>query len=364
MVVVEPGQSIELVAYALDINGIVVPGVPLEWDLGNANIGTMYPSGEFTANRLMGDFPQAIRVSIGGPSSVSSSIDVRIQSPQEIPNDVYITVLPQVVSLNPGQEVQFSAVTLNAEGENVSIGKILWHLDSSESGTISSDGRFRAGVIPGIYRGAVSIQVTLNEYRDADLVQKAATVIVSEGPQDDEILTDVINASIFPNRIDLSPGEAATFFATVTDDYGRALPSYNIDWSVKEPRLGQITNSGRLSAGISPGIYPGGVAARISVETPSGIVRLEVNATLVIRGPLDHVIISPASTEVVEGGTIQFTATAYDENSVRLPNAIFNWAILDPSVGVINDRGLFEAKGRPGEYHGAVIVQAIQDQNI
>ena len=100
------------------------------------------------------------------------------------------------------------------------------------------------------------------------------------------------------------------------------------------------------------------------VETEDGSITLEAISTLVIRNSLDSVEITPPVGTVELGGRIQFSAVGYDINHVPLPDVTLIWSVEDPTVGTIDNNGLFTSKGTPGEFPGAVKVTAIQRQRL
>ena len=100
----------------------------------------------------------------------------------------------------------------------------------------------------------------------------------------------------------------------------------------------------------------------MTLETEEGPVSQEVSATLVIRGPLASVEISPQVATIARGEKVQFWAAAYDENHILLPDILSKWSMADPAAGSIDANGVFTAKGRPGEYPAAVQVTTVQRQ--
>ena len=63
---------------------------------------------------------------------------------------------------------------------------------------------------------------------------------------------------------------------------------------------------------------------------------------------------------LARGDRVQFRAIAYDRNNVILPDVQFFWSVTHSPSGSIDTRGEFNAMGEPGEYPGAVMVEAVQ----
>lgn len=362
---VEPSGSLKLVAFAVDLNGVMVPGTPLDWELLEPRAGTVDSKGQFTASETTGNFLEALRVSISPgdlrtSDEISNVIDVRILGRRDGLVEPYVAVLPQAVTLTPDQEVKFSVVVLDSQGVRLSPVEVQWKLQHSRAGTLTPDGRFRAGDTPGTYDDLVKAHITTPDYQQGYSTRVSATVIITDAsqvPTEDGLLARTV---IFPGQVVLSPGEFTNIYLVGTDVNGQRLSNLRIDWSLAAPELGQITQGGRLAAGTVPGVYPDGIVALASVQTDSGTQTIETSATLIIRGPLDRVVISPTTAEVGHKGIVQFVAIAYDGNNVSIPNMLFQWEVEGSEIGEIDRRGLFIAKGPPGEYPDAVRVRAIQ----
>ena len=115
-----------------------------------------------------------------------------------------------------------------------------------------------------------------------------------------------------------------------------------------------------VTANDFPGIYPGAIRGVVTLDTEKGPLTEEVNATLVIRDILHTVEVSPTVATMAKGQRLAFRAVAYDKNDVVLSDVSFRWSVTDGSAGTIDASGVFIAQGSPGEYPGAVRVQAVQ----
>jgi len=56
-----------------------------------------------------------------------------------------------------------------------------------------------------------------------------------------------------------------------------------------------------------------------------------------------NITVSPNSLFLTAGDGQQFTATAYDNDSAEVPDAVFNWTSSDETVGTVNKTGYFSA---------------------
>jgi len=85
---------------------------------------------------------------------------------------------------------------------------------------------------------------------------------------------------------------------------------------------------------------------QLLIDVPIFSGATTVNYTL--AGPLDHIVVSPASTTVATGGTQQFTAQGYDADDNPIPSLPFTWFVS--GGGAIDGSGLFTAGLTPGTY--------------
>ena len=187
-VALEPNQSLKLVAFAVDLNGVMVPGASLKWELLKERAGVLESGGEFTASERTGNFIEALRVSIPstslpGSETISAIVDVRVLDPRDHIEEPFVAMLPQIVTLNPGQEVNFAAVVLKPDGQRLSPVEVQWKLEHNRGGTLSENGRFIAGDIPGIYENLVRAHIRAPEYEGGYATRVSATVVIAATPQ-------------------------------------------------------------------------------------------------------------------------------------------------------------------------------------
>jgi len=73
-----------------------------------------------------------------------------------------------------------------------------------------------------------------------------------------------------------------------------------------------------------------------------------------LAGPLDHIVVSPDTAVVAEGGEQQFTAQGYDIDDNPIPNLPFDWSVVSGG-GTIDGDGLFTAGVSPGIFTNTVV---------
>lgn len=151
-------------------------------------------------------------------------------------------------------------------------------------------------------------------------------------------------------------GGTQQFAAQGQDASNNAIDGLTYTWTIVASG-GTVDISGLFTAGSTTGAY----ANTVQVSTTQGAITKTATAsvTVVTPGPLDHVIISPASASVVAGGTQQFTAQGQDVSNVTIPGLVYTWSVV-AADGTINGTGLFTAGLITGVYANTVQASTIQ----
>lgn len=80
-------------------------------------------------------------------------------------------------------------------------------------------------------------------------------------------------------------------------------------------------------------------------------------------GPLDHVVIAPASATLLPGGVQQFTAQGYDSANIAISGLQYFWLVV-AGGGTINTTGLFTAGSTPGTFANTVEVVTVKGDAV
>ena len=361
----EPHETLRLVALAVDNNGVSIPNRRFNWEMQEPVAGSISQDGHWTAGNSIGTYSNAIRVTLesdakGEVEIISTSLDVRVLDPTGAARQISATILPKVISLKAGEEIRFTTLILDRQGNQIRPAKSKWGLLEPDAGFISQDGHFLAGETTGIYWDAVQVSMSAPG-TDQDLVARATVIVVEVKPVVTEPKVNQLSrVTISPERVVLSPGKSTRVSVVGLYSGVQALPSADVRWSVSPPEVGEVSQFINVTAHDFPGIYEGAIKAQVTVQTETGPIVREISATLVIRDTLHSVEITPGTATLSRGEKVQFRAVAYDKNRVLLPDVFFRWSVDDPRAGTIDVNGLFTAEGRPSEYRGAVRVEAFQ----
>ena len=355
---VEPQETLRLVAMAVDANGVAIPDMKFNWEILEPMVGSVTQDGSFTAGQAIGSFPKSLRVTLapeqaGGRGALSTNVDISVMDPTSILRRITTTVLPQVISLKPGQRMKFTTLILDQRGNPVTPLEPRWDILDPGAGGLSPDGQFTAGEVPGIYADAV--QVSMGVPGTEERLSATGTVIVIDPiPSNNPLL-------VLP-RVVLSPGESARVSIIGLQGDVADVTTANVNWSLTPPEVGEVSRFVVVTAHDYPGIYENAIRAEVIQQTESGPVAQTVSATLVIRGPLAKVEVTPPVISLALGERMQPRALAYDRNDILLSDVSFKWSVADAEAGSMDSNGVFTAEGRPGRYPGAIEVTAIQRQ--
>ena len=335
---VEPRESLQLLALALDANGVAIPDMKFRWEALEPVAGSISEGGRLTAGESIGEFPKAIKVTLESPErdveeSISIRLDIHVVDLGSAAVQYSATILPQVISVRPEERARFTPLVIDKRGNQISPVNLSWEISNPAAGTMSQRGHFVAGKSPGICSAAV--QLTMEVPGTDEVIEAKATVIIVDvvRPSAESESQQLRRVAIFPERIVLSPGESTRVSIVGLGGVVQRLSDTSVSWSVRPPEVGDVSRFVTVTAHDFPGIYEDAIRAVVTLETEDGLVAQAVSATLIIRGNLDSVDLPPKVATLVRGSRVQFRAVAYDENHILLPDVTFHWSATDSRAG-------------------------------
>lgn len=246
-----PAQRVDLTARAFDGSGQALRDVTFSWEVLTPGAGSLDRPGRFIAGQQAGRYTEALRITAtqgSGPDriSLSTTVDVTVTSPVPLTALAAADVTPAAITLAPGQRFPFSARGLNVDGRTVAV-SVAWEVLTPTAGAISKLGVFVAGQAPGIYRNAVRAQV-VQQFPDTTRTAEAFVTVNVVGPLE--------RVEIVPLTIALSQKQPWRLRAVGYDLNGLEVPNLRLLWSVENPQVGTIDQSGLFVAGTTTGVYP------------------------------------------------------------------------------------------------------------
>ena len=255
----EPKEKLNLVALAVDANGVAIPHSRFNWETLEPLAGSIDQDGRLTAGESMGLYRNAIRVSlVSGEghqrAAISSSLDVRIVDPASVDQKISATLLPQVISLRPKERFKFAPMVLDRKGYQLAPTATQWEIVDARAGVISQNGRFAAGDETGIYSNAVSVTMEVAG-ADRKIVAKATVIIVDVAATLKLKPERLARVAIFPEQVVLSPGESTRVSIIGLNGDIQGVPNASVSWSLSPPEVGEVSRFVTVTAKDFPGTY-------------------------------------------------------------------------------------------------------------
>ena len=202
---VETSGTYRLVALAVDANGVAIPNMKFKWEVLEPGLpGTIAQNGQFTASKSAGQYLDAIRVTLvpqaGVAQAVSTGVDVHVLDPRSASSRISATVLPQVISIRPGEQMRYTAMLLDRRGQQITPVEPRWEMLDSGAGSISSSGRFAAGEVPGIYSDAILVSMGAKG-AEGLLTARGTVIIVEPALLPSPEPAGLARVAIFPERV-------------------------------------------------------------------------------------------------------------------------------------------------------------------
>jgi hypothetical protein len=253
-----------------------------------------------------------------GSCAPGQPIDAGLEPP---PDDVLaIHLVPDSVSLNPSEFVDFSAIAELNGGGNGRV-PVDWE---ATGGTITADGRYTAGSTSGTYK-------VKGRYRNG----KTDSAIVAISPLPPGPVLTRINVT--PITAALQPGATQQFAATGVMSDGSGT-SVTVTWAATG---GTVTGSGLYTAPSGPGTYL--VIATEQTGTLADTAQVTVGAP---PPTLAAVILTPATASLEFGRTQQFSAVGQLSDGSSASIAV-TWSATG---GTVNASGLYTAGNTVGNF--------------
>ncbi|MCE5250198.1 Ig-like domain-containing protein [bacterium] len=277
--------------------------VPITWSV-TGGVGTVSATGLFTATTA----GNGTVVATSG--TIHASATITVADPPPVLGSIVIA--PTSANLLTGGTRQFTATGYDTKG-NIMAVPITWSVTGG-IGTVSATGLFTAttagnGTVVASSGGiSANVPVTV-----ADLPPVLGSIVIA------------------PTITNLFTGATKQFTATSYDTKG-AVMVVPITWSV----------TGGIGIISQTGLFTATTAGNGTVVASSGDITTTFLFTVTAPPPvLGSIVISPASADVLTGGTAQFTATAYDTTGAVMVVPI-TWSVTG-GIGSIDQNGLFTA---------------------
>lgn len=297
----------QFTAVARNSQNVVISGRTFRWASSNSAIASVDQNGTVTALAPGNVIVSAESDQTTGTANVIVT-EIPIGSCSLNPTNAKITV---------SQQTQ-PAITLRDTATNVlsNTGRpIAWTSDNEVAATVSG-----TGLVTGRRAGTTRITASSVEYPSVTC-QSSIEVVDAR----------IVTARITPTSGSLRLGIPRQFSSVLTDSVGGSIPAGRVvNWTSATPAIATVNSTGLVTA-LALG------TAKIAINAEGAVDTLTMQVTKV---PVNTVQLSPSSSVVVQGGTVQLTATVEDSAGTTVTDRALEWTSSDPNRATVSGTGL------------------------
>ncbi len=304
---IEEGGTQQFGATAYDSDNTMISGKTFSWTSSSTSVATINSSGLATGVDAGSTTITATVDGVSGTATLTVT-----ESPPVVAR---VAVSPSSVMIEEGGTQQFSATAYDSDNTMISGKTFSWTSSSTSVATINS-----SGLATGVDAGSTTITATV------DGVSGTATLTVTESPP------VVARVTVRPSSVSIEEGGTHRFSATAYDSDNTMISGKTFAWTSSSTSVATINSSG-----LATGVDAGSTTITATVDGVSGTASLTVTEPPPV---VARVAVSPSSVTIEEGGTQQFSATAYDSDNTMISGKTFTWTSSSTSVATINASGL------------------------
>jgi cyclophilin family peptidyl-prolyl cis-trans isomerase len=344
-VVIEGGQetissfdSTRFTAAAFDALGNRVETPDFTWSV-ESNVGDIDSSGKFTAGTDLGMFNNAITAQFESQGVIASQ-SVGIEVVKGALHAISIT--PNDLDIRVGRSQSFTVQAVDEAGH--SLDSVLVLYTAMRNGDeIDSTGLFTAGTLAsGEESELLQIEVEL----DGVVIEAAVSGTIRPG------ILDQIHVSSLPTS--MSVGESFQLASTATDRFGNELELDELEWSVSDPVIGSISETGLFTAGTGAGVHVDeGITARGILNSIEAVTIAPVRITAGVAASI-HIIPESDSVPIGAGSPFVVLALDSDGNLLEIDEETYEYAYSTAGRG--NEVAVFIAGYELGDFENAITV--------
>jgi len=298
------GQTAQLTATPKDANGSALTGRVVTWASSAPGVASVSASGLVTGVAAGSATLTATSEGKSGTASITVTI-VPVAA---------VAVTPAAPNIRVGGTVQLTATATDSAG-NVLTGRVVtWA--SSAPGVASVNG---SGLVTGVAAGTAMLTATSGGKSGT------ATVTVTIAP--------VASVTLSPGSPSIRVGGTVQLAATTKDSAGNVLTGRVVTWASSVPAVATVSATGLVT-----GVAAGTITITATSEGQSGTATVTVTIP-----PVASVAVSPSSSSLQIGGTVQLTATTKDSAGNVLTGRAVTWASSAPAVATVSASGLVTA---------------------
>jgi cyclophilin family peptidyl-prolyl cis-trans isomerase len=331
-------ETAQFTASAFDVLGNPIEDARFSWNV-DESMGVIDDTGRFTAGTTLGSFEEAISVEferLGATASQRADIEI-IEGPLHA-----FSIEPPELDVQVGRGETFRVRAVDEAGHVLDSALVLYTA-LREGDTVDSTGLFT----PSLEASEAGIDLVRIEVElDDVLIETTVSGTVRPG------ILDQVHVSSFPTVLEV--GETFQLSALASDRFGNPLELDSIEWSVSDPSIGVITDTGMFTAGTVAGVHSEqGVMARGMLN---GVESVTIAPVTIAAGPVNTIHVLPESDSVPIGAGSPFVVLAVDANGniIDIPEEEYLYEYSTAGRG--NETAVFIAGYEIGDFENAITV--------
>jgi len=298
------GQTAQLQAQPLDVAGKTLTGRVVMWSTNRPNVATVTSTGLVIAQS---PGSATITATVEGKTG-TTSVTVNARPPNAV------VVTPAQVLVQQGATAQVTAQVLDDLGRVVPNSTVTFSSSDNTIATVSS-----TGLVSGVSAGKATITATSGS------LSGTAQVTVTPIPVSRVVVT--------PASPVLTVGRTVQLAAQALSATGQPLTGRNVLWSSSTPAVATVT-----TAGLVTGVTTGSAVIFASIDGVLGWTDVTIMPV-----PVASVTVSPPTSSVTVGQTVQFSAVLKDASGNTLSGRVISWSSDQTGVATITSAGLVTA---------------------
>ena len=277
---IQVGTTLQITPKVMDGSGGVLQGRNVVWVSENEAIATVSESGVVTG-------VAAGTTRVGANVEGASAVLTITVTDRPVAS---VTVTPNIATVGVRATLDLVATTRDDQGAELPGREVRWASGDTAIAVVNSGGRV-TGVRPG------NVIVTAESEGKSD----TAAVTVTAAP--------VGSVVISPAAASLTTGQSTQLTSVVRDPSGGLLTDRIVVWSSTAEGVATVSSTG-LVTGV-------GAGSASVIATAEGVS--DTATVTVVAVPVSAVVVSPASSSVIVGGTVQLAATPVNAQGAALP---------------------------------------------
>ena len=230
-----------------------------------------------------------------------------------------VLALPSA-SLVAGQSQRANVTLKDAHGDRLTGRHIVWSPSATSAAPVND-----SGDVLGVSPGAATVSAV-----SEGVAGQAGLTVVPPAP------ASVARVLVAVNPSAIVVGQTARATASLLDSAGNTLSGRVVTWQSGSPSVATVASNGDVSA-----LSPGSAIITATSEGKTASATLSVSAPASV--PVASVSVSPSSSNLQIGGTVQLSATTRDANNNVLTGRVVTWSSSNTGVSTVSASGLVTA---------------------